>query len=95
MSSDEEDVLMLYWWLRNKKRKRRYWIHPLIRDRQHSNYVVAKELNADEEKFQSFYRMSQPAFHRLLQLVGPSITKKDTNWRMALGPEEKLIITLR
>jgi hypothetical protein len=43
MLSDVEDVLMLYWWLRNKKKKRRYWIHRLIRDRQHSNYVFAKE----------------------------------------------------
>jgi len=31
----------------------------------------------------------------LVQLVGPHITKKNTNWRMALEPEEKLIITLR
>lgn len=70
-------ITVYEYWLRNKKRKRRYWIHPLIRHRQHSNYLAAKELNADEEKFQSFYRMSQPAFHRSLQLVGPSITKKD------------------
>ncbi|CAI6367414.1 unnamed protein product [Macrosiphum euphorbiae] len=95
MSSDDEDVFMLYWWLRNKKKKRRYWIHPLLKDKQHSSYVVAKELTADEDKFQSFYRMSQVAFHRLVQSVGPHITKKDTNWRMALEPEEKLIITLR
>lgn len=57
MSPDDENVLMLYWWLR-KKSKRRYWIHPLLKDKQHCSYVVAKELTADEDKFQSFYRMS-------------------------------------
>jgi hypothetical protein len=54
MPSDDEDVFMLYWWLRNKKRKRRYWIHPLLKDREHSSYVDSKELTANEDKFQSF-----------------------------------------
>lgn len=60
MLSDDEDVFMLYWWLRNQKRKRRYWIHSLLKYKHHSSlsrYVVAKELTADEEKFQSFYRI--------------------------------------
>lgn len=65
------------WWFRNKKKKLRYWIYPLLKDKQHSSYVVAKELTADEDKFQSFYRMSQVAFHRLVQLVEPHISKKN------------------
>lgn len=94
MDSDD-DVLVLWWWLRNKKKKRKYWVHPLIRDRQHSCFVVARELSRDPDKFKDFFRMSKPLFDRLLELVNPLITKKDTNWRLALSAEEKLTITLR
>lgn len=69
MLSEDEDVFLLYWWLFNKKRKRRYWIHLFLKDKQHSSYVVAKELTADEDKFRSFYRMSRGSSHRLVQLV--------------------------
>ena len=39
--SDDEDVLVLWWWLQNKKKNQRYWIHPLMSDRQHNSYVVS------------------------------------------------------
>jgi len=77
MSSDDEDVFMLYWWLCNKKGKLRYKIHPTLKDKQHSSYVVTRELTADEDKFQNFYRMSQVAFHCLMQFIGPHIIKKE------------------
>ena len=93
--SDDEDICVLWWWLKNKKKQRKYWIHPLLTDRTHSCYQIAKEFDGHKEKFQSFYRMSKPAFQHLVELVGPHIKKKDTNCRMALREEEKLIITLR
>ncbi|VVC40016.1 Hypothetical protein CINCED_3A006459 [Cinara cedri] len=71
-----EAVLMSYWWLRNKEMKRFYWIRPLLKDKRHSGYAVAKELTAGEDKFRCFYRMSRDAFHRLAQLVGPHINKE-------------------
>lgn len=96
MESDDDDAVFLYWWLRNrKKRKRKYWVHPLIRDRQHSAFVVARELSSDPVKFKDFFRMSKPLFDRLVELVRPQITKKDTNWRLAVSAEEKVTITLR
>lgn len=93
--SDDEDVCVLWWWLKSKRKRRKYWIHPVLADRTQSCYKIAKELDVDEEKFQNFYRMSKPAFQDLLELVGPQIQKKDTNCRMALREDEKLIITLR
>ena len=93
--SDDEDVCVLWWWLKNKKKKRKYWIHPLLADKKHTCYQLAKEFDGDPEKFQNFYRMSEPVFQQFLELVGPHIKKKDTNYRMALRGEEKLIITLK
>lgn len=78
-----------------KKKKRKYWVHPLIRNREHSAYVLARELSSDPDKFKGFFRMSKPLFDRLVELVSPQITKKDTNWRLALSAEEKVTITLR
>ena len=43
----------------------------------------------------NFYRMSKQAFKDLLELVGPHIQKKDTNCRMALREDEKLVISLK
>lgn len=84
----------MWWWLKRKKR-RKYWVHPLIRDGQHSAYVVARLLCSDPVKFKDYFRMSKPLFERLVELVSPVITKKDTNWRLALSAEEKVTITLR
>ena len=34
-------------------------------------------------------------FKELIELVGPSITKKTTNMRLSIAPDEKLPVTLR
>ncbi|KAG8306156.1 hypothetical protein J6590_054289 [Homalodisca vitripennis] len=94
MDSDDDDVFILWWWLKKQKR-RKYWVHPLIRDRQHSTYVVARHLCSDPVKFKDFFRMSKPLFDRLVELVSPLITRKDTNWRLVLSVEEKLTIAVR
>ena len=62
--SDDEDVCVLWWWLKGKRKRRKYWLHPLLADRTQSCYKIAKELDADEEKFQNFYR----EFHTIFQL---------------------------
>lgn len=95
MDSGEEDIILI-WWLRRRRRRRirRFWIHPLINPT-HSSYIVARELNRDPEKFQAYYRMKKETFDVLVHLVGPSLKKQDTTFRLAKTPEEKLIITLR
>lgn len=101
MESDDEVVVAVVATLllsksQRKKRKRSYWVHPYNNmNHKHSTYVVAKELNNHPAKFQSFYRMSIQTFTSLCFIVGPSLKKKDTNFRMCLSVEEKLLITLR
>lgn len=42
-----------------------------------------------------YFRMSPNRFQHLLGLVSPLISKKDTNMRKAITPEERLALTLR
>ena len=90
--SDDEDVLVLWWWLQNKKNIQRYWIHPLISDRQHNSYIV---LLKGGKQLKGFYTVNKSYFDHLLPVVGLQITKNDIDSRRAVGAEERLIIMLR
>jgi hypothetical protein len=39
--------------------------------------------------------MSKERFAEVVWVVGPAITKKDTNCKQCIGVEERLLITLR
>lgn len=98
MSSSDENALAIVNLINiNKNRtKRRHWIHPYWKYRQsHSGFNVFKELHQYPDKFQSFYRMKKETFDLLLTKLRPEISKKDTNFRRAVPPEERLLITLR
>lgn len=45
--------------------------------------------------FRNFFRMSSSEFENLLNLIGPKISKRDTNWRKAIPINERFAITLR
>jgi len=78
----------------NKKRK--YWINPAFQ--QHIKYfanVYADELKLHTLQFKSCYRMSPDTFQKFLNIIEPSITKRDTDYREAISAGEKLLITLR
>lgn len=46
-------------------------------------------------QFKNFCRMSSEDFQRLIELLGPKIQKKDTNFRECIPVKERLAITLR
>jgi len=47
------------------------------------------------KKFENFCRMSHEDFEFLLNKIGPSISKMDTNMRKCIPIQEKLAVTLR
>ena len=49
----------------------------------------------DAEGFRRYLRMNSVAFAKLMELVGPRITKQRTNMREPVPAEAKLAITLR
>lgn len=98
MSSSDESVLAVVNLINiNKNRsKRRHWIHPYWKHRQsYGGFNVFRELHKYPEKFQCFYRMKEETFQLLFTKLRPAISKKDTNYRRAVPPEERLLITLR
>lgn len=45
--------------------------------------------------FRNYFRMDNTTFQELLEKVSPLIVKQDTNFRKAIPPEERLMVTLR
>lgn len=103
-SSDESDddsfflisAVVLYNRIK-KKKTRRYWIHPIIRDRKNKGffYTLYNEIKEDPEKFFNFTRMSKASFQELLLIIKDQCSKNNTIMRESISAEEKLLITLR
>ncbi|KAJ8872030.1 hypothetical protein PR048_028370 [Dryococelus australis] len=92
------DVVVAYSYLQLRKRKkaRKYWVHPYnATNIKHSPGVVSRELTQHEDKFHEFYRMSTETFYVQGQLVSEELRKQDANYRLAVSPAEKLLITIR
>lgn len=96
-SSDEDDEDMLdVLYLANLQKQRRFWVHPLwLKKGKTGTFDVMRELNLYPERFQNFYRMSRECFFEVMALIKDDITKKSTNFREPVCPEERLLITLR
>ena len=69
---------------------RRLWVHPINRGRKafeiyHTLVAELREEHA-ESRHKQYFRMKKDSFDHLLTLIGPSITKQDTNMREAIEP---------
>jgi len=77
--------------------ERRYWVHPLNKDREKSDQFkhFFENIRRYPEKFFEYYRMSVSSFDELLENLRPHITKTTTTLRTPICAEERLTITLR
>ena len=86
---------------KNKKVRRRWWSSQLYLNRRRLNNVNNTFLltdmltDKDSGKFVNFVIMSQEDFNFLLNSVKDKIRKRDTTFRLAVPPEERLAVTLR
>lgn len=96
-SSDDEGLaVFLFYRNRRRQRKRKYWIHPYIeRNINCRVFVAAQELQYDDKKFLSFYRMSKETYLHLVMLLKPAIHQRNTKFRECVSAEERILITLR
>ncbi len=53
-----------------------------------------QDLREDEERFWRYFLMTVNTFDYILESIRPVITKRNTNFRKSITPEEKLMITL-
>ena len=76
---------------------REVWIHPLNVERSGKGefYRLYLDQRHFPEKFFGNYCMSTHQFDDILNKIDPLVRKKDTNFRKAITPEEKLALTLR
>jgi len=81
----------------NQQQRRQFWVHPINSERQsHGHYFqLYNQLRKDNVKFFNYFRMSISSFDELLSYIKNDIKRQDTNMRIAIQPEEKLVITLR
>ena len=64
-------------------------------ERQNQNVNILGEVRMDScALFRNFTRMTTSDFELLLQLIGPSIKKQDTNMREAIPISMRLVVTL-
>lgn len=77
--------------------RKRSWVNPLNSERLMLGqfHTLYERLCANPDVFQNYYHLPLHVFQELLQLLKPFITKSNTNMRLAISPEERLIITLK
>lgn len=102
MSAVREGVLIISALLRQelikRKKKKRCWVKKWITRRNDlgaSNTLCLELQLEDEETFKNKFRVAKTQFIYLLQKIGPSIQKSDTNMRQAIAARTKLEITLK
>jgi hypothetical protein len=58
-------------------------------------YHLLDDLVKDEERFWRYFRMSSGTFNYILELLRTLITKKNTNFRSSISPEERFMVKLK
>nr|XP_049462188.1 uncharacterized protein LOC120956968 [Anopheles coluzzii] len=82
---------------RRLRRNRRWWMRPVFFRRRQDENRLLDDIKAEmvNDTIKNFMRMKHEDFDRLYALVGPEISRMDTNMREAITAQERLLITLR
>ena len=97
LSTRTKILLLLKRRLSRQERRKRMWVRKTFRERKQKRefHLLIKELRLhDHEYFFKYFRMSPSKYEELLNLVAPYITKSSVK-REAIGPSERLSVTLR
>ena len=78
-----------------KKRYQKHWMTSFL-ERRNQNLNLLGEVRMDScVVFRNFTKMTASGFELLLQLIGPSIKKQDTNMREAIPISTRFAVILR
>ncbi|XP_063224895.1 uncharacterized protein LOC134542187 [Bacillus rossius redtenbacheri] len=94
-SSDEEELLLMF--ALSKAKRKRKWVHEINEKREVFGefHLLCCELSSFEDRFFTYFRMSQEQFDKLHTLLEHKISKVATNWSKPIGTKERLAICLR
>jgi hypothetical protein len=69
-------LIFLFSRLRERRKKRRFWVHPILKDRSTKGifYTLYSDLRQNPDKFFIFARMSIASFDELLQCRKEKLT---------------------
>ena len=100
MDVDIDDFIVVYLELKKRnatKKKKKQWIHPLMEERPTKGIFNSyfADVRKQPDRFFQYTRMSIASFDYLLEKLTNAIQGMDTPMRLAITPEEKLVITLR
>nr|CAH7755552.1 unnamed protein product [Callosobruchus chinensis] len=80
---------------KRKRRKQRFWTSHFLRTRRSTQLLADLQTADSSGLFKNVCCMSQADFDLLISLIGPRISKQDTNYRECIPAEMRLAITLR
>uniref|UniRef100_A0A671KRG4 DDE Tnp4 domain-containing protein n=1 Tax=Sinocyclocheilus anshuiensis TaxID=1608454 RepID=A0A671KRG4_9TELE len=94
---DVDDLLLLYVSQKYQKKNRRCWVHETLQRREElgESHTLIRELSSFEDKFYSYFRMSQYQFQGILDIVKEDISKSQTNFRNPISARDRLAVCLR
>ncbi|KAJ8352060.1 hypothetical protein SKAU_G00235360 [Synaphobranchus kaupii] len=80
-----------------RRRGRSVWVHDINRGRKQFGeyHRLVQELRLDDARFKAYFRLNRQQFEEVLQKIGPTIAKMQTNYRETISPAERLCICLR
>ena len=95
--SDSDDLLEIAICLSAKQpRKRSKWCKSwLLKRGELSHGQLIQELRLEPRDYANYLRMEESTYLELLSMVTPFIKRKDSLWRNAISPHERLSATLR
>jgi len=110
MSTDEDIILAEAAFILvsedEPQKKRGFWVRPsLDRNKYNGNRMLADYIQDDligfgpgegiRSTFQNFLRMTCTDFEDILKMIGPKIKRQNTNFRVPISINERLVVTLR
>ncbi|KAJ8937691.1 hypothetical protein NQ314_011747 [Rhamnusium bicolor] len=75
--------------------KEKCWISSYMKKREKFGKFHKLINELDDFKFKNYFRVTREQFYELHELIAVDIQKQNTNFRRAIGTEERLAICLR
>ena len=83
--------------LQRIKKRKRTWVTAINQRRRQQGafYNLVEELRFNSEYHRAYLRMTPSQMDHILSMIGSDLQRQDTNYRLAVEPKQRLVVTLR